>query len=34
MNEWQSLSHVRWECEYHIVIEDLRFKSLDEEDCY
>ena len=20
MHEWQSLSHVRWECKYHIVI--------------
>ena len=20
MHEWQSLSHVRWECKYHVVI--------------
>ncbi|MEA3465792.1 MAG: IS200/IS605 family transposase, partial [Thermodesulfobacteriota bacterium] len=20
MREWQSLSHVKWECKYHIVI--------------
>jgi putative transposase len=20
MDEWQSLSHVRWECKYHVVI--------------
>ena len=20
MHEWQSISHVRWECKYHVVI--------------
>ena len=20
MHEWQSLSHVRWDCKYHVVI--------------
>ena len=20
MHDWQSLSHVRWECKYHVVI--------------
>jgi REP element-mobilizing transposase RayT len=20
MHEWQSLSHVRWDCQYHVVI--------------
>jgi hypothetical protein len=26
VHERESLSHVRWKCEYHIVIEDLRLQ--------
>ena len=32
MHEWQGLSHVRWECKYHVVIiPKYRRKVLDEQ---
>ena len=27
MHDWQSLSHVRWDCKYHVVIAEVRHST-------
>ena len=34
MHEWQSLSHVRWDCKYHVVIIPKYRRKVFRSSCF